>query len=347
MTEERTAVALVGAGPIGLEMAAGLSEAGVPYLHFERGQVGQTILGYPPRTIFFSTADRIALRGVPLPLEQGSRATREQYLAYLRAYAEQFGLRVRTYEEVTAIGRAGGGFRLRTETRAGEKRSAEVLAERLILALGDMHAPRRLGIPGEDLPTVRHVFPGPHPYFRRRLLVVGGGNSAVEAAILCHHAGVRVAVSYRGDAFDPGRIKYWLHPEIEGLARRGAVEVHFGTVPVRIRPGAVRLEPVTGGGAVEVAADFVLVQAGYEMNPALLRMAGVRLEGSAGAPALNEATMETNVPGCYVAGTATAGTQRDYRAFIETSHIHVRRILAHLTGAPPPEAPPPRPDLES
>jgi thioredoxin reductase (NADPH) len=347
MRTERTAVALVGAGPIGLEMAAALAEAGIPYLHFERGQVGQTIHGYPPRTTFFSTAERIALGGVPLPLEQGSRATREQYLAYLRAFVGQFGLHVRTWEAVTAIGREAEGFRLRTETRAGPRRISEVVAEKLVLAVGDMHAPRRLGIPGEDLPTVRHVFPGPHPYFRRRLLVVGGGNSAVEAAILCHHAGVRVAVSYRGERFDAGRIKYWLHPEIEGLARRGEIDARFGTVPVRIRPGAVTLAPVAGGAPVEVAADFVLVQVGYEMNPALLRMAGVRLEGTAGAPALNEATMETTVPGCYVAGTATAGTQRDYRAFIETSHIHVRRILAHLTGAPPPEAPPPRADLES
>lgn len=341
-----TDVALVGAGPIGLEMAVALKRAGIAYRHFEKAQIGATVAGYPRQVHFFSSADRIAIAGVPIPLTEGSKATREEYLAYLRGIVTQFDLAVQTYETVVSITARGAGFALRTR-RCGEDREHGHDAARVIVAMGDMHQPRRLHIPGEDLPHVSHHFDEPHAYFRRRLLVVGGGNSAVETALRCHHAGAQVALSYRGSGFAEDTIKYWLLPEIRGRLRRGEIEALLGTLPLAIEPGRVRLQRVADETAFAVEADHVLLMTGYEADHSLLARAGVALVGEERHPAFDADTMETNVPGLYVAGTATAGTQRGFHAYIETSHIHVQRILAALTGAAVPAAAPLRPDLES
>ncbi|HEX9637484.1 MAG TPA: NAD(P)-binding domain-containing protein [Acidobacteriota bacterium] len=195
---------------------------------------------------------------------------------------------------------------------------------------------RILGIPGEELPHVSHYFDEPHRYFRQRLLIVGGKNSAAEAALRCYHAGARVTLSYRGAELPPKSVKYWLLPELLGRIQRGEIACHYRTAPKAISPTHVTLERFDGGGAIEVEADFVLLLTGYVADPTLLRLAGVELAGADGAPVFDPKTMETNVPGLYVAGTVTAGTQHSYKIFIENCHIHARRIAAALSGAPPP-----------
>jgi len=329
---EHTEVVLVGAGPIGIEMAIALKEAGVDYRHFEAGQVGQTIGWYPRQARFFSSPERIAIAGVPLETPFQEKASREEYLAYLRAVVRQFDLPIRTWERVTKVeGSSGSGFVVRTSRRSA------VFAwrcRRIILAVGDMASPRRLGIPGEDLPHVSHYFDDPHPYFRERLLIVGGKNSAVEAAIRCHRAGSKVTLSYRKSQFNPKSVKYWLLPEIESFVRQGHIAFHPETVPVRITDTQVTLEGVGRKQAIEVEADFVLLLTGYEADTRLFQMAGVTLEGENKGPVHDPETMETSVPGIYVAGTAAAGTQHQFRLFIENAHIHVDRIVAAITGKP-------------
>lgn len=320
-------VAVVGAGPIGLEVAWALKRAGVPYVQFDKGQIASTIAWFPENMQFFSSTDRIAIAGIPIQVPGQRKCTKEEYLAYLRAVVQAHGLEVRTYEEVEGIEREDGGFRLRTPR--GEYRVREV-----VLAVGDMARPRRLGIPGEELPHVHHRFVDPHPYFRKKLLVVGGKNSAVEAALRCWHAGADVALSYRRDAFDKRAVKYWLLPELIGRIRRGEIACHYESVPVAIRPGAATLR--RGREEFEVAADFVLCLVGFLPDQRLFAMAGVPLRADGGAPIHDETTMETEVPGVYVAGTATAGVQQTYSVFIETCHVHAQRIVAALTGAPPP-----------
>ncbi len=340
----KTDVVIIGAGPIGLELAVELKAAGVDYLHFEARQVGHTISGFPHQVRFFSSPERIAIAGVPLVTPDQSKATREEYLAYLRGIVEQFDLSIRTYEEVTAIEsrgvsrsgtteRAGAseGFIVRTNRRGVQD---AVACRRIVLATGDMAAPRRLGIPGEDLPHVSHVFDEPHRYFRTRLLIVGGRNSAVEAAIRCHRAGARVCLSYRRGDFDPRSVKYWLLPEIESFIRQGHIAFHPGTVPVEITPSDVALKRTDGEERVRVPADFVLLLVGYVCDTRLFSMAGVALEGENQGPVYNPETMETNVPGIFVAGTAAAGTQHHFRLFIENAHAHVDRIVGTLTGRP-------------
>lgn len=329
-----TDVAIIGAGPIGLELAAVLQETGVEYEQFDAGQVGQTICWYPRQAQFFSSPDRIAIAGVALQTPDQSKATREQYLAYLRGVVEQFDLPVHTYTRITHIERNGDGFTLACESN---ERAFECAARRVVVTIGDMHRPRMLDIPGEDLPHVSHYFDDPHRYFRKRLLIVGGRNSAVEAAIRCFRAGANVALSYRHGAF-PSSVKYWLKPEIEWLIKSGQIGFHPRTTPVSIAPGQVRLrdtnEPAGAHDSFSVPADFVLLLTGYEMDATLLTGAGVALFGPNAAPRVDAQTMETNVRGVYVAGTAAAGTQLRFRLFIENCHSHVVRIARALTGEP-------------
>lgn len=323
-------VAVIGAGPIGLEVAWALKREGVDYAHLDAGPIGSTLLWWAPGTRFFSSPERIAIAGVPLVTVSGDKATREEYLAYLRAVAEQFDLQVRTFERVEAIAARKGGFALRTKGAGG---SGEVAARRVVVAIGDMHRPRMLNIPGEDLPFVSHYLREPHLYFRRRVLIVGGRNSAVEAAIRLWRAGARVSMSYRREEFDGERIKYWLLPEIRHLIKSGEIPFHAGTVPLEIEPGRVVLGRAAGdGGREAVEADDVLLLTGYEMDGSLLEGAGVELLGEQRAPKFTKATMETNVPGLYVAGTATAGTQSRFRVFIENCHAHATRIVSAVTG---------------
>src|SRR5688572_28061806 len=339
---QRAEIAIIGAGPIGLELAVALKKLGLDYLHFDAKQIGYTISWFAPQTKFFSSNERIAIAGVPLETPDQTKATREQYLAYLCTVVRLFDLDVRTYEPVTAIDRAAGEFVLTTSARSGGKCTYRV--NKLILATGGTDHPRRLNVPGEDLPHVSAYFQDPHTYFGRDLLIIGGKNSAVEAALRSHYAGARVAISYRREQLPEKSIKYWLMPEITHLIETGRIAGHFFTQPLAITPTHVTLRRVgdTGGGSTyDVPADFVLKLIGYEQDNTLFKLAGVKLLGDCGAPAYDDRTMETNVPGLYVAGTAVGGTQDKYTLFIENCHVHVDRIVAALTHVAPPPAPAP------
>ena len=339
----QTDVAVVGAGPIGLELAVALTRAKIDYRHFDAKQIGYTVSWFAPGTRFFSSNERIAIAGVPLQTPEQGKATREDYLAYLRGVVQQFDLKVNTYEPVVGVERRDGEFLLTTRSCAGERICR---AKRVALVTGGTDRPRRLDIPGEDLPHVSHYFRDPHLYFRRRLLIVGGKNSAVEAALRCHHAGANVSLSYRQGELGSS-IKYWLLPEMNDLIRSGRIAAYFHTTPTRITQTDVTLKSVVpgkmdeGGAGKVVGFDFVLLLTGYEQDNALLKLAGVEIQGDCGSPRFDERTMETNVPGLYVAGTAMAGTQDKYKVFIENCHVHVDRIIAALTGtaAPTAEAP--------
>jgi thioredoxin reductase (NADPH) len=328
-----TDVILVGAGPIGLEMAAILKRLGVDYLHFDARQIGYTISWWPRQTSFFSTTERIEIAGIPLPNTAQGRATGEEYLAYLRGVVELLDLQVNTYEPVVNIQRLAGGFQIRTQPQAGEQ---TYLCNKLILAIGDMHAPNWLGIPGEDLPHVSHYFEDPHKYFRKRLLIVGGRNSAAEAALRCWRAGSRVSISYRRPDFDAGTVKHWILPDLKTQIEIGTIRFYPQTLPVEINPECVILERVEDlqptGERMAIPSDFVLMNTGFVQDPCLFEMAGINLLGEARLPEYNPETMETNVPGLYLAGTAAAGSQYQYRLFIENTHVHVGKIALALTG---------------
>jgi thioredoxin reductase (NADPH) len=331
-TPWQTDVIVVGAGPVGLELAVALKQAGVDYLQFEEGQIGHTISWWPRNTRFFSSPERIGIAGVPLQTLDQEHATGEQYLAYLRSVAMQFDLKVHTYEPVERIERCQEGFRVHTRHRLGAR---SYTCRRIVLATGGLSAPNRLNIPGEDLPHVTHYFDDPHAYFQQRLLVVGGRNAALEAALRCWRAGAEVTLSYRHPDFGRGSVKNFLLEDIDTRIRMDQIRFLPATVPVEITPAEVTLAPTRDGLPVDgdricIPADFVILTTGYIADMRLFEMLGVQLAGPERAPVFNPDTLETSVPGVYVAGTAAGGTQKKFTMFIETSHQDIPRIIAAL-----------------
>jgi thioredoxin reductase (NADPH) len=330
-----TEIAIVGAGPIGLELAASLKRAKIDYIQFDAHQIGYTISWWPRNTYFFSTSQRIAIAGIPIQNTHQQRSTGEEYLAYLRSVVEQLDLQVNTYEAVVHIDRLEDGFELRTKTQTGER---TYRCRRVVLAKGDMDGPNRLGIPGEDLPHVSHYFDDPHKYFQKRLLIVGGRNSAVETALRCWRAGSKVTLSYRRAEFDPKTVKYWILDDLK--PQIGSENIGFlpRTVPVEITPEHVVLAPIgedgqpVEGKSRKHPTDFVLLCTGFVADIGLLEATGVKLQGEEWIPEYNPETMETNIPGLYLAGTVAAGRQNRYTLFIENSHQHVGKIVKAITG---------------
>jgi thioredoxin reductase (NADPH) len=327
-------VAIIGAGPVGIELAVCLKRAGVNYVQFDARQIGHTMSWYPRNTHFFSTTERLELAGVPIQNNHEQRITGEDYLAYLRSVVELYDLQVNTYEPVSALERRDGGFQITTHPLTGER---GYRSRRVVIAVGDMERPNRLGIPGEDLPHVSHYFRDPHDYFRKRLLVVGGRNTAVEAALRCWRAGARVTISYRQAWFNEQMVKHWLLPDLQAQIEAGTIRYLPETMPVAITPTCVELARVQNGQrlsgpTMEYETDFVLLATGYHGDQSPLEMAGVELCGENRVPAYDPNTMETNIPGLYLAGTVAAGIQQRYTLFIENSHVHAGRITQAITG---------------
>src|SRR3954447_15188697 len=318
-------VAIIGAGPIGLELAVAFKQFGIDYIQFDAGQIGTTVAWYPIEMLFHSSSDRLGLAGVPIQTASQQKITREEYLAYLRALVMQFGLEIRSYERVVDASRVDGGFELVTRAIDGEHRYR---VEQVVIAIGAFHAPRMLDIPGEELPHVSHYFHDPHTYFGKKLLIVGGRNSSVEAAVRCQRAGADVTLSYRGDDFDPKVVKFWLLPEVRALIRDGRIRYLPRTTPLEIGHGTALLAPVDSDAPpFEIDADFVLLLTGYRQDSTLFDQLGVELRGDDRQPVYDPETMETNVPGVFVAGTAVAGTPpRKVTVIVETCHVHVPRI---------------------
>jgi thioredoxin reductase (NADPH) len=342
---------IVGSGPIGIEVAAAARGAGIKEILVDRGQLAQTVVDWPEGSRFFSSPERMAIAGVPLQSTHQELATREEYLAYLRGVVEVRGLSPRLYWSVSAIRKKAGpgsptpGFEVDLVHSFFTDRRETVLARAVVITTGDMAKPNLLGIPGEQLPHVTHYGGDVHRFFGQRLVVVGGRNSAVETAIRAWRLGAKVAISYRRPAFDNHYVYSRLHLEINLLTRKGAIDFYPSTVPVSISPDAVTLAPApdlvaegNSGKTIDVPADFVFLATGYNADASLLRSAGVRLEGDDEVPAYDAETMETNVSGLYVAGTAAAGNQREYQAFVGTSHDHAGKILAHAFGVEPERA---------
>jgi len=325
-------VAIIGAGPIGIELAVALKQAGIDYVHFDAGQIGTTVAWYPIQMLFHSSAERLSIAGVPIQEPMQQKPTREEYLAYLRSVVLQFGLAIRTYEKVELATRApDGGFELRTLAVDGEHRFR---VDNIVLAVGAMHAPKMMGVPGEELAHVHHYFRDPHDYFAKKLLVVGGRNSAVEAAVRCQRAGAEVTLSHRGADFDPKSVKFWLLPEIRSMIRDDRVRYLPRTCPVEIGHGTVRLVSMDSGGEQIVAADFVLAMTGYRQATPLFDMLGVDMQGPDRKPRYDPETMETNVPGVFIAGTAISGSPEErVRVIVEDCHVHIPRIIAALQRA--------------
>ena len=334
MTAERTDVDLliVGAGPCGLAAAISAKRAGLRAVVLDAHVVAGTITQYPTYVRFFSTAEKLSLGGLPFVVA-AEKPSRRDALAYYRAVVEHFGLEIRQYERVRAIEGARGAFRVMSRTRGGEDRVTRAGA--VVVATGYFGSPNKLGVPGEDLPHVTHVYREGHEAFQQDVVVVGGGNSAAEAALDLWRSGGRVTLVHFGPTFDK-RIKPWVLPDFENRVKEGSIAARWNARVTAVEPTAVRI--ATSAGEERLPASLVYVMTGFAPNLTLLRDVGVPIDAATGVPSHDPDTLETAVPGVFVAGVVVAGYDAN-KVFIENGRYHGDRIVAHLTGRPVPPAP--------
>jgi len=326
--QNRIDVAIIGAGPCGLAAAIAAGEAGLDATLFDRGCVVQSIVDYPMYMTFFSTLERLEIGGVPFVVAE-SKPTRREALSYYRAIAARHALDVRQYEDVVSILRADSGFRLDTRTRAGEER--QTLAAGVVVATGALGYPNRLAVPGGDAEKVHHRFREAHPYFDQDVLVVGGGSSAVEAALALYRAGARVTIVHFEDRFDPG-VKPWLLPDITNRIEAGEIGIRWKARVIEVREDIVLLRGEANVTPEELPNDWIFAMTGWRPDHSLLHALGVRTDPDTGKPEHDPETMETNVPGIFVAGVITAGFDAN-KIFIENGRHHGPAIVRALVSS--------------
>lgn len=321
-------LAIVGAGPIGLEAAILAKRAGLNYQLFEKGAVVDAIRRYPTYMTFFTSADRLEVGGHPL-VTATDKATRKEALDYYRKVAAAEQLVLATYTEVVSITPTAAGFELATRETGyarGEESttSPELLQARYVMvASGYFDHPKLLDVPGEDLPHVSHYYDEAHPYYQRNVVIIGAGSSAADAALDLHRAGAHVTMVHRGDDFRHS-LKYWIRPNLENRVKEGSIEALFGAVVTSITPNAVIVSQ--GGVERSLPTDRVFALTGYYAPPELLRGAGVKIDDTTLGARLNPATFETNVSGLFVIGSAGFGN-RTSDVFIENGLLHARAAV--------------------
>jgi len=326
-------VVVVGAGPCGLAAAISLEKAGYRTLVLDADCVVSSITQYPTYASFFSTAEKLSLGGLPFVIAE-AKPSRRDALAYYRAVVRHFALTVRQYERVEAIAPVPGGFTLRTRTRGGAERALACRA--VVVATGYWGSPNRLDVPGEELPHVTHTYREGHAAFQQRAIVVGGGNSAAEAALDLWRAGAQVTLLHFGPTFDK-KIKPWILPDLTNRMADGVISARWNTRITAIRGDVVEVVDVDGDRDT-LPADQVYLLTGFAPNVTLLREAGVPIDPVTGIPHHDPATLETTVPGLFIAGVVTAGYDAN-KVFIENGRFHGDVIVARLKGSAPPPAP--------
>ncbi|MFQ5689621.1 MAG: YpdA family putative bacillithiol disulfide reductase [Gemmatimonadota bacterium] len=320
----RVQLLVVGAGPSGLAVGVAARRAGLSCLLLDRGPIVNTIERYPLGMTFFSTPEKLEIGEVPFVVSR-DKPSRSEALSYYRRVAEHFDLAVRPYSQVTRLEPTAGGFRVRALPLG--RTPVEYFAEFVVLATGRFDVFNPLGAEGEELSKVSHYFREAHVYSGQEVLVVGGGNSAVEAALACWRAGAGVTLTHLFDKFDQG-VKPWVLPDIRNRIEEGAVTALWRHRVERIVPEQVQLRDLVTGRERRLANDWVLAMTGYRPDYSLLEGAGAEI-GEDGTPLFRAETLETTVPGLYVAGTLAAGLESG-KIFIENGRHHGAAIVRHI-----------------
>ncbi|MGH9815018.1 MAG: YpdA family putative bacillithiol disulfide reductase [Candidatus Acidiferrales bacterium] len=318
-------VICVGAGPTGLATAIEAKRAGLRPLVIDKGCLCNSIFHYPKNMVFFTTPELIEIGGLPMVCA-GEKPTRGEALKYYRKCAEHDQLELRLYETVLGIEGSDGKFVVSTQEKSGARNKYH--ARRIVIATGYYDLPNLLGVPGEDLPHVSHYYTEPHPHWRQDVVVIGGKNSAAEAALDLFRAGARVTLVHRSPELG-STIKYWVRPDIENRIKAGEVKALLGTRVLRIEREQVWV--ANGAGARAIPATAVLALTGYHPDFDLLRALGIELDPQTNRPAMNPDTHESNVPGIYLAGVVIGGN-RTGEIFIENGRFHGKQIVRAIAG---------------
>lgn len=315
---------VIGAGPCGLATAISAMREKLDVVVLDQGAVVGAILEYPTYATFFSTAEKLSLGGLPFVIA-ADKPTRRDALAYYRAVVRHFGIVVRQFEPVLSIEGHKGAFVVRSRTATGERLTA---TRAVVVATGYWGSPNLLGVPGEELPHVRHAYKEGHESFQQDAVVVGGGNSAAEAALDLWRTGARVTLVHFGPTFDK-RIKPWVLPDVTNRMAEGSIAARWNSRVTAIEPTEVVIEGAAG--TERIPAQHVYLMTGFKPNVGLLEQVGVTIDPVSGIPAHDEATLETDVPGVYIVGVVVAGYDAN-KVFIENGRYHGDRVVAHLLG---------------
>ena len=332
MEPESVDLLVIGAGPCGLAAGIAANQAGLSCVLLDRRTVVSTIERYPLAMTFFSTPERIEIGGVPF-IASHEKPTRQDGMIYYRRVAEHYGLDIRPGEDVVDVTTAADGaapaasrFRIEVARRHDSK---TYQAAAVVFATGYYDNPNYLRVPGEDLPHVNHYFVEGHPYWRQRVIVIGAGNSSVDAALECWRAGATVTLVHFGEGFDR-TVKAWVLPDIVNRVKEGSILVRWRSRVSAITPTHVELISAESGAADLVPADAVLAMTGYHADTTMLSRLGVPVDPVSGVPAHDEKTMATPISGVYLAGVIASGNDAN-RLFIENARGHGELIVRHLT----------------
>lgn len=311
---------ITGAGPIGLACAISAKRRGIPALVIDAGAIADAIVRYPVGMTFFTTPERLEIGDHPLVCT-GAKATREEALKYYRGVARTEGLEIQPYTRLLTATRRDGVLHCTLQTNTATRL---VTCDRLVLATGYFEHANLLDVPGEALPHVSHWFEEPHRLAGLNVAIIGGKNSAVEAALQCFRVGARVTLIYRRSEFKPS-LKYWLRPDLESRVKAGEIALHLGAVVTTITPDAVTVRH-DDGHTTALPTDRVFALTGYHPDFALLERIGLPLDSLSGRTPLNPATLETVIGGVYLAGSVGAGRQIS-EVFIENGRFDGEKIF--------------------
>ena len=309
---QHESIIIAGAGPIGLACAISAKRRGLDPLVIDAGALVNSIVRYPINMTFFTTPERLEIGSHPL-VSAGAKATREEALKYYRGVVRAEGIRVQTYTKLVSA--------REVETRFGRE---PISWDKLVLATGYFDSPNRLGVPGEELPHVHHYFDEAHLSYGHDVVVIGGKNSAVEAALQLFRAGARTTIVYRGKTW-PKSVKYWLRPDLENRIKAGEIQARLASQVIEITPHQV---VVRGGLGNEerIPATRVYALIGFHPDLKLFERIGIAFDPESGRPEIDPDTLETSVPGVFVAGSVTAGNKIS-EIFIENGRFDGEKIF--------------------
>lgn len=316
---------VIGAGPTGLACAIEAQKMGFRAVLVDKGCVCNSIYHYPSHMTFFTTSELLEIGGIPFP-STNAKPSRNEALEYYRLVAAHYKLDVRQYHLVERVAGADGNFTVHIVDRFG--RRSVLRARKLAVATGYYDLPNIMGIPGEELSKVHHYYDDPHPYFATDVLVIGGKNSAAIAALELWRHGARVTLVHRGPEMHR-HVKYWIKPDIENRIKHGEINAYFRSQVAQITPDKVVLD--TPQGSISMRNDFVFALTGYHPDFEFLEGLGISCQGTDRLPVCHKETLESNVPGIYLAGVIVAGS-RTNEIFIENGRFHGRQIATALAA---------------
>jgi thioredoxin reductase (NADPH) len=319
---EKKEVIIIGGGPIGMACGLACQQAGLSYLIIEKGCLVNSLYHYPTTMTFFSTSERLEIGNVPF-VSNLAKPTRAEALEYYRRVSIHKQLNIRLFEEVSEVQKKdSGGYEVKTSKAIYE-------ASHIILATGFYDIPHLLNVPGENLPKVTHYYKDPHFYAMQKVVVVGANNSSVDAALETWRKGAEVTMVIRGSEIG-SRVKYWVKPDIENRIKEGEIKAYFNSEIKEITPDKVIIN--TPEGEIEINNDRVLAMTGYQPDLSFLKKIGINLsDDEILKPEYNEETMETNLPGIFLAGVVCGG-MNTHSLFIENSRVHAEKIIETIVG---------------